>query len=910
MSFWPFAQNNAESKINKILDSYFNLLHKLERTNPIIAKFIHQEFDENDNIGNNTSFNVSNENILSSNSSSSSSVSTIPSSKNIQNKNKINSSNRLQEIQILQKFDTSGNDLPASLRSLSSNSISSTSVSSSSRTDITEDDITNATVPLVDDISSLNVSFIEGLLNESDLVNELPKQDTNLLDFICLGFFIDEKTNEKIQNVEYLIDNLLLAIKNLPIATDFSNDTFDTNKISSGNYIEENTRPPINKTETEDLNDPVPDYLPNPTEEPSFASIISFENTQEDYYLKRTRVISEILSMDAWLLVDTLMENERYMHKLWSIINSDNFISDYSAVVPVFLKIHQNLLTIKTEQYIAYISKKENLVDEILNHINISMLMEFFLKCISTDKVESSTGIINLLKKQNLITKCLDILEDDKLSTDIHASSGDFLKALISVSANTPIHDMTIGPNVLSRELASAEVVSRMIDIIVNKRSSALNITISIVIELIRKNNSDYDKINLLTATLKEHPPSDRDPIYLGYMLREFAIGLPKIFGIILDIENDSRIPFLESQLGKTFKPLGFERFKIAELFAELLHCSNMGLMNSKSAEKIISIRNKIREQLAKGDDSLLKEYEDNSEIFEDNVDESFEIPYINDDQNKKLREDPTIGDLFKIQLHDTKIIPKVMKLFLDYPWNNFWHNVVFDIIQQIFNGRMDFSYNSFLVYSMFNLKDSCKYIPNNDSSDDTNDYFEIIKDFVLKGYHESFRFYEEKNTNLGYMGHVVLIAEEVVKFSKLYKTDFISPDIFQKLQSSDWLTYCDGVLNETRVMYSKILGGGSFVEDANGNIVPQLQYSNDDSNNDTISGDFIENDDSSFKLTSSNPRDGLELVNVEDLDEQLMLSTESDLHNKLKQMLISASQDEVNARNAKNGVIILGPPE
>ena len=78
-------------------------------------------------------------------------------------------------------------------------------------------------------------------------------------------------------------------------------------------------------------------------------------------------------------------------------------------------------------------------------------------------------------------------------------------------------------------------------------------------------------------------------------MLRHFAQKLPELFDIILDADNDPSIPMLKNQLNEHFKPLGFERFKIVELIAELLHCSNMGLMNSKRAERIAAQRDKAR---------------------------------------------------------------------------------------------------------------------------------------------------------------------------------------------------------------------------------------------------------------------------------------------------------------------------
>lgn len=95
--------------------------------------------------------------------------------------------------------------------------------------------------------------------------------------------------------------------------------------------------------------------------------------------------------------------------------------------------------------------------------------------------------------------------------------------------------------------------------------------------------------------------------------------------------------------------------------------------------------------------------------------------------------------------------------------------------------------------------------------------------------------------------------------------------------------------------MYSKILGGGNYVDDGNGNIIPQLNEQSND-----------------IESSQAEPIEGVEgggLINVEALEEQLGLSTESDLHEKLRSLLIRNSQQSVDSQNKKNGVIILGPP-
>lgn len=62
-------------------------------------------------------------------------------------------------------------------------------------------------------------------------------------------------------------------------------------------------------------------------------------------------------------------------------------------------------------------------------------------------------------------------------------------------------------------------------------------------------------------------------------------------------ILTEKKIPLLQTSYG-TIEPLGFERFKICELIAELLHCSNMTLLNEPSAYDIVRERDAERENL------------------------------------------------------------------------------------------------------------------------------------------------------------------------------------------------------------------------------------------------------------------------------------------------------------------------
>lgn len=45
---------------------------------------------------------------------------------------------------------------------------------------------------------------------------------------------------------------------------------------------------------------------------------------------------------------------------------------------------------------------------------------------------------------------------------------------------------------------------------------------------------------------------------------------------------------------------------------------------------------------------------------------------------------------------------PSLKDFFFRFPWNNFLHNVVYDVVQQVFNGPMDRGFNRTLAVDLF----------------------------------------------------------------------------------------------------------------------------------------------------------------------------------------------------------------
>lgn len=191
---------------------------------------------------------------------------------------------------------------------------------------------------------------------------------------------------------------------------------------------------------------------------------------------------------------------------------------------------------------------------------------------------------------QGLVPQLLSYLSPEHPSAT-QTSAGDFLKAIITISANATAQDQSvIGPNELTRQLVSEQCVSTLISDML-RGGNPLTVGVGIIIEVIRKNNSDYDLDNQIGPE-----PKTSDPIYLGTLLRQFAKHVPDFMRLIRS--PSAKKPDLKTAFGDKVEPLGFDRFKTCELMAELLHCSNMGLLNERGSEAEIKRRDAERERL------------------------------------------------------------------------------------------------------------------------------------------------------------------------------------------------------------------------------------------------------------------------------------------------------------------------
>lgn len=607
---------------------------------------------------------------------------------------------------------------------------------------------------------------------------------------------------------------------------------------------------------------------------------------KEDRLRRCIQFSADVLSVDMWVLSNQIIETPSLMKKLWLIIALPH-LQESSPSVSYLVQILDHLMESNQIKLLNFIRKQDDLVETFLGKIEIPLLMDFFVKIIQTDKPDSPTGILEVLHQQEMIPHLVNILKPDLASFDEslnyipdpdtlfrQTAATELTKALVTISSNASLAvdiETNIGPNQLTRKLASGEIVRLMIDDIIlfripDKNDPSISYSnkhgisncVSILIELIRKNNSDYDvsygmqqqsgavmdhsgEVNVQTMFhwLKDfdlNPPGPRDPVFLGDLLEAFTERQQSLSDLITE---DSTAELTDLNY------LGMTKFKISELIAELLHCSNMILLNSRKIAAIIHTRDEIRmsqadniqialkepivdyetlldlqdladvtlgiDEVSLDDHSSTKKFsevENNNgaldevmyrkmieelEYSDSDDDEpivSTENPFVCEERDMSFRKDPSAGDHFKISLLDLGILNNIIVRFTEYKWHNFFHNVVFDLIQQIFNGKLN-SYNSFLIVDLFK-KEKC-------------DIVNMILNSFLK----------EVEPRPGYMGHLILISEEVVKFTSLYKPALISPILVDAVGSKEWEWFVSNILLKTRELYNVILGAEpEYMED------------------------------------------------------------------------------------------------
>ncbi|KAG6833098.1 hypothetical protein H0H87_011509 [Tephrocybe sp. NHM501043] len=365
-----------------------------------------------------------------------------------------------------------------------------------------------------------------------------------------------------------------------------------------------------------------------------FAYVTEQIEGDEKGRFKYPYVATEVLCSEIWSIVETCInEQQQLLIPFWETVldRSAEDMKTRMIMVSHFSKVNAVFLSKKPAEMFAFIRSQPRIVERLLIHVESPPLVDLIIRIIQLDEQPSGAGVLEWLSSENFMGRLIELLSPTHTS-DVHAVVADLIKGIISMSTPSPGAGLTEGlhngpaSNRFARELAEKGNVEKLASYMLidfepppisegndeededdprsqllpnfNSKTSSVVQSISMVIELIRKNNSDFFEPylfhtlrNRLVQVQQQIHDDERDALELA--MKEMAdrmgvVHLGPVLEVMMPIlgrlqhfllHPRSLIGPVETTVG-TILPLTLERWRISELFAELLHCSNMSLLN------------------------------------------------------------------------------------------------------------------------------------------------------------------------------------------------------------------------------------------------------------------------------------------------------------------------------------------
>jgi len=313
--------------------------------------------------------------------------------------------------------------------------------------------------------------------------------------------------------------------------------------------------------------------------------LITADDLPDHQSLKYPYLASEILSCEIPALVDAIvLDHLDLLSKSWSIFDTDATLGTLQT--GYFCKVNAVLLAKRTSEMISFIKSRDNIVDKMINHLDdASPVGDLLLTLVRCEELPEGQGIVQWLSEQKLLIKLIDRLEPHR-DPETHANAQQLISDIIRMSQTSNPESPTIGTNALITELKSRDIMTRLADYMLdgtapNATSSLIN-GVTIIIDFIRHNNSDFEMDQMLVmGGMQQNVLSS---VNLGEMLHVMADRTEQFQKLL--VEPRSVSDPVPTTTGPQI-PLGFERLKICELYAELLHCSNMSNLNLPIKENL-----------------------------------------------------------------------------------------------------------------------------------------------------------------------------------------------------------------------------------------------------------------------------------------------------------------------------------
>ncbi|GMK57546.1 hypothetical protein CspeluHIS016_0403800 [Cutaneotrichosporon spelunceum] len=662
---------------------------------------------------------------------------------------------------------------------------------------------------------------------------------------------------------------------------------------------------------------------------------------------------------------DVVLERERERARIMFWTDDDEERDRKREVIRgLWMRVNASLLQKRTTEMVRFIQSLPNIIERMVAHIESPAIQDMLARIIQTEEAGVS-DIMTWLSEQRLIPRLLELLSPNH-PPSTHQIVADLLKGIISVSAPNSSFNPQGGnameqqgglqgaiarDNRLVRELTNKESIEMLVRYLTDtvetadrgwkgletsdgsinpsdpfvihplpsvvSTVSSLSYVCNVIVEVIRRNNSDLAepflfntlRNRLMTiqseqmqeevapdevpdesaqedasrARMEEVMPELSDKLAIVH-LGNLVAALTDRFGDLQKLLGTPRsVDRLKSAL--TPNPLTMERFRVIELYAELLHSSNMSTLNrvpgtgpeySSDGALLGGLDglDKLGQALQAGEEgegmdedtpgdtsveglvTMARDLPVSSSSTDYSLTESDDVPLSDDDDKpgntptatkaplvdaatpppvspedaerlrnvlelddkmalgSKSEEVLSTGERLKQQFIRYDVLPTLLDLFFEHSNNNFLHHLVYDILQQILNGELGKGYNRMLVVDLFGRTELVTRVLDAQRHNDEQVNLKPPK------------------PRLSYMGHISLIAEELIKFfarcpADLYET--IRPSYSQDA----WDAFVEGSLRETRARDTQPLAGGKPMTGLGSGLSTNSERSDSDSESD-----------------------------------------------------------------------------
>ncbi|RKO97803.1 hypothetical protein CXG81DRAFT_12446, partial [Caulochytrium protostelioides] len=560
--------------------------------------------------------------------------------------------------------------------------------------------------------------------------------------------------------------------------------------------------------------------------------------------LRKSYICCELLALDLPALLDALITDKEELVALWSFLDRPAPLNPLLA--SYFSKANCMLLQKHLGEMLATIKSIPGVIDKLLMHIGCSAIADLTLKLITCEDMPEGRGVVDWLSQENFIPQLVDHLDPHR-DPEEHNMAAQSLLDIIAVSyqsAQGAVPDGNgdaigvDGPprpavvfsaptnNALIATMKSRPIVTKLVTYMLVRDAphavSTFTNGINIIIELMRRYCSEVEQAEYQLQleqqnALNQAQASERHPAFTA-KIAQLSVELVDLLRV-LDAHAESLVHLLvEPRQSQTpvpttigpQVPLGSERLKACELFAEVLH---------------------------------LQYLYTSSPLFETFVDTVMSMaPTTATAATSPPPNRPTSMTRELIVLTERflaiRLLPTCVDIFFNFCWNNFMHSVVYDMVAKVFN-TYTYTANLLPAEPSPGTVDEPGANPRDRGSETTHvEAFlradpRIVEkqlrgvqtavaglvlsilidgglvDKIMDAQRRNDAYTEQpRGVRLGYMGHLTYIADEVCKLA-----DKCGPDmarvIHPRLHGSPvWQEYIHGVLRETREQDRQPLGG------------------------------------------------------------------------------------------------------